>query len=66
MREHEAVHFFAMVSGVAFEDGGVQFVTRLLAVDLAPELANWKSEFATVVDTHDAEQEMEAFRWRAS
>lgn len=47
-----------MVPSVALEDTEVQLVTRRLALEFAPELANRKSEFATVADTHDSEQEM--------
>ena len=60
--ERDAGFFFAMIPGVGLEDSEVQFVTWHVTLKLAPELASRESEFATVVDTHNAEQEVRTIR----
>ena len=60
--KRDAGFFFAMIPGVGLEDSEVQFVTWHVALKLAPELVSRKSEFATVADTHNAEQEVRIIR----
>lgn len=60
--ERDAGFFFAMIPGVGLEDSEVQFVTWHITLKLAPELASRESELATIVDTHNTEQEVRTIR----